>query len=820
LTEFSARTVQPGLPAPGAPAQAWNTWDANWPASLVHLASGSCVRIGAYSASAGSYTAFPWSADYTLGTHRVDGGLIEAEFSHAGTALSLRAEAVGEHAVHAELRVSGLQEWGLRFWVVLEFGSWGDGGPATQLLVPDGEHAYTDPPVAIMEDPHGLSAALCTLERPVDARLSAQWGAVGRAMERFGYYARPRPPEQGRLAVFRFITAEPVITFAVAAGEDPAAALESARRALAVGPAARPAPAVPDGPESHPTAGPDGPESHPTAGPDGAGPEPGNHAAVRDVLGWNTVWDRRNGRAYTASTRAWIEQKFGGFGVWQIDGFLHAVLAAHLGESWLAWANVDAVLAGRSAEGNLAALAAGSTYWQDRSHPPYGAHVLWTVQAMVPDGGQLSQAAGILLRAFDWWFEARDGNRNGVLEYGSSPAGDGHFVHTRQAAMDESANDNSPVYDGTRFDLATHTLDLEDVGLNSLLVHEGQLLAGLLEADGGASWAGETPDGRASWAGETPDGRTEARRVADRAAALAEAVRTRLWDPEREIFAGRRWDGRFTASLSPTSFYPLLAGIATREQAEAMVARWLTDPGRFGGDWPVAGTPHEDPAAADNVYWRGRTWPCFNYAVYLGLRRYRFDAEASWLAARGQELFDRGWAKRRSYENFNQRTGEGGDSPDAEPFYTWGALLPYLADADLIGVDPWDGVTFGRQGSDEAAASTSIGGMALEVRLTAGSTVLSRAGHVLLTAGLRGRFRRLEITPGRLAAEIPPAAGPATLEVTLEPPVTVVRVDGTALPSDRLEHSAAGSAGPTGSAGLVSVRLDPADHPRHVEFLA
>jgi putative isomerase len=789
--------------------KAWNTWDANWPASLVHLGSGACVRIGAYSASAGSYTAFPWSADYTLGTHRVDGGMIEAEFSHAGTALSLRAEAVGEHAVRAELRVSGLQEWGLRFWVVLEFGAWGDSGPATQLLVPDGEHAYTDPPVAIMEDPQALSAAhtsaahmsaaLCTLERPVDARLSGQWGAVGRAMERFGYYARPRPPEQGRLAAFRFITAEPVITFAVAAGEDPAAALDSARRALAISPPARPA---------------------------AARPEPGNHAAVRDILGWNTVWDRRNGRPYTASTRAWIEQKFGGFGVWQIDGFLHAVLAAHLGESWLAWANVDAVLAGRSAEGNLAALAAGSTYWQDRSHPPYGAHVLWTVQAMVPDGGQLSQAAGILLRAFDWWFEARDGNRNGVLEYGSSPAGDGHFVHTRQAAMDESANDNSPVHDGARFDLATHTLDLEDVGLNSLLVHEGQLLAGLLEADGRGA---------------------DAARAADRAAALAQAVRTRLWDPEREIFAGRLWDGRFTASLSPVSFYPLLAGIATREQAEAMVARWLTDPHRFGGDWPVAGTPHEDPAAADNVYWRGRTWPCFNYAVYLGLRRYRFDAEASWLAARGQELFDRGWAKRRSYENFNQRTGEGGDSPDAEPFYTWGALLPYLADADLIGVDPWDGVTFGRQGSDEAAASTSVGGMALEVRLTADSTVLSRAGHVLLTAGLRGRFRRLEITPGRLAAELPPAAAPATLQVTLDPPVTVVRLDGVALPTDQLDHATPSSAGPAGpgpagpgpagpgsagpgsvaaagpgpgSPGSVSVRLEPAAHPRHIEFLA
>jgi predicted RNA-binding Zn ribbon-like protein len=57
------------------------------------------------------------------------------------------------------------------------------------------------------------------------------------------------------------------------------------------------------------------------------------------VLGWNTVWDWRRGLAYTASTRAWIDPKFGGYGVWQIDGFLHTVLAAQLGESWLAQAS-------------------------------------------------------------------------------------------------------------------------------------------------------------------------------------------------------------------------------------------------------------------------------------------------------------------------------------------------------------------------------------------------------------------------------------------------------------------------------------------------
>ncbi len=65
--------------------------------------------------------------------------------------------------------------------------------------------------------------------------------------------------------------------------------------------------------------------------------------------------------------------------------------------------------------------------------------------------------------------------------------------------------------------------------------------------------------------------------------------------------------------------------------------------------------------------------------MFLGLRRYGFATEAHRLAQRSRAMFDRGWSERRSYENWNQRTGEGGDSPDSDPFYTWGALLPLLS---------------------------------------------------------------------------------------------------------------------------------------------
>jgi hypothetical protein len=58
-----------------------------------------------------------------------------------------------------------------------------------------------------------------------------------------------------------------------------------------------------------------------------------------------------------------------------------------------------------------------------------------------------------------------------------------------------------------------------------------------------------------------------------------------------------------------------------------------------------------------------------------------------------------------------------------------GAALPFLADADLIGTDPWDGVTFGRDGTEDAAATTSIAGRPHRVTVTSGSTGLARDGR-------------------------------------------------------------------------------------------
>ena len=503
---------------------------------------------------------------------------------------------------------------------------------------------------------------------------------------------------------------------------------------------------------------------------------PERPAAIRDVLNWNTVWNPVWDAPYTPTTRGWVSHRFGGFIVWQVDAWFHAILASHVGDDALSHANLEAALGCRTETGMLAALRSGLTDWVDRSHPPFGAHAAWVAAEGLGDRSILERAYPVLLDAYRWWWTARDGNGDGVLEYGSSPIGDGHFVHTRLAAMDESFNDNSPVHDELSFVPATHTLDGADVGLNALLVHEAELLARI------ADRLGRTDEGEELRAG---------------AAAHAARIRDVLWDDERGVFANRRWDGAFVRSLSPMSFAPLFAGVATQVQAERLVEEWLRRPTRFGGAFPVAGTPHEDPASLDNEYWRGRVWPPLNYVVYRGLRRYGFDEDAAWVAVAGDTMFRRSWEDGgRSYENFNQRTGEGGDSPDAEPFYTWGTLLPMLAEKDLLDLDPFDGLCVGSPSLPprRRRCRPGPGGFCAPTWLSDSVTLTGPEGLVFSAHGSSGRFR--SVLPGSddLSLSLPTASVPITFEVPW--PVRAAELDGVPLAgSDRRIAVPPGAAG-------------------------
>ena len=764
------------------PRRRFDTWDVDHPTALVHLPSGLRAHVCAFSARAGAFTRFPAGPGVRLGPRTLDGSVVNLAVVHEGTELGLRFEQVGPDAARVRWWTERTGEWGLRFWVVV----------ALELGVFDRRRRGARWQ-SIEAEPEGLgvgwpggSAYVLGTRPPLLTTCHSDPEALRGEYEKHGYWYLESRRVTGPVAALRYNLEEmPEHCLAIGVAPDASVALAQARAALDPAPnapatprasiretaAADPrlqSPPVDGSPASH---GPDGPaasesqtetalerqsESTPSRPPPPtlsrpstavAEPPPspapplplhtgrydGALDAIRDVIGWNTVYDPVNRRPYTALSRNWSSAKFGGFGVWLDDVLYHAHLAGIL-DLGLAEENLRAVFAGRTEAGNLPCLLTGRDVWVDRSQPPIGAFVLWLLYLRWGERRLLGDAWEPLLANHEWWWRERDGNGNGLLEYGTSPVGDGLYRGTALGARNESSMDNSPVHDEAVLVPDCHTLDCEDVALNSLLVLDGEMLA-----------LAATELGRES----------EARRLEARARALAARIGEALWDPEREVFANRLWSGRFVSSIAPTSFYPLVAGAASPVQARALLG-WLEDPRRFGGRFALPSVSRDDPACGDNVYWRGRIWPPLNFMVYQGLRRYGFDVEASAVARRSYAMFARPWREaRHCAENYGARDGAVTDQPDTDTFYGWGALMPAMAVAEVCDVSPWDGWSVANSGEEVRMGPLRCpcGWVRCEAR--DGVLAVSVDDRPVLRTNARGRLRDIRLEAGSLHLELP-----------------------------------------------------------------
>ena len=726
---------------PRDPRRRFGTWDVDHPTALVHLPSGLRAHVCAFSARAGAFTRFPAGPGVRLGPRSLDGSVVSLGVVHEGTELGLRFEQVGLDAARVSWWTKRSGEWGLRFWLVvaLELGVFDRPRRDTRW------RSVESAPGGLGADGEGGCACVLGDRPPLLTTYHPDPKALQDEYEAHGYWYLESRRATGPVAALRYNLEEmPAHRLAVGVAPDADAALARARAALDRSAASEAgAPAAP-------------PPLH-TGRYDGA------LDAVRDVIGWNTVYDPVNRRPYTALSRNWSSAKFGGFGVWLDDVLYHALLAGILDRE-LAEENLRAVFAGRTEAGNLPCLLTGRDAWADRSQPPVGAFVLWLLYLRWGDRKLLEDAWETLLANHEWWWRERDGNGNGLLEYGTSPVGDGLYRGTALGARNESSMDNSPVHDEAVLVPASNTLDCEDVGLNSLLALDGEMLA-LAAAELGREG--------------------EAQRLRDRARALAARIRDGLWDHEREVFANRLWSGRFVASIAPTSFYPLIAGAASRDQARALLG-WLRDPRRFGGPFALPSVSRDDPAFGDNVYWRGRTWPPLNFLVYQGLRRYGFAAEAAKLARGSYEMFVRPWRDaRQCAENYGARDGAVTDQPDTDTFYGWGALMPALAVAEVCDASPWDGWSITHTGDDVDMGPSRCASGWVRCEARNGVLAVHVNGRTVLRTSARGRFRHLRLEAGSLTLELPPpeswSGEPPWLElpgVAVEE-VTTARLDGT-----------------------------------------
>lgn len=141
---------------------------------------------------------------------------------------------------------------------------------------------------------------------------------------------------------------------------------------------------------------------------------------------------------------------------------------------------------------------------------------------------------------------------------------------------------------------------------------------------------------------------------------LIGAIQRECWDPRDRFFYSvdvdirtRRFDwfhqglGVFWNTLPIkvrvwSGFLPMLAGFATREQAEELV-KHVFDESTFGSDWGLCTLAKDermfDLSVTNNPSnWLGPVWLVANYAVFRGLLNYGFRQEARRIAERSLKL--------------------------------------------------------------------------------------------------------------------------------------------------------------------------------------
>lgn len=305
----------------------------------------------------------------------------------------------------------------------------------------------------------------------------------------------------------------------------------------------------------------------------------------------------------------------------------------------------------------------------DRSQPPVGAMCIWKMHERRPDMDFLAEVYPALVRWSEWWFDARDGNGNGLLEWGDA-------IGEYSGARLETGWDDTPHFEGV--EMVGTQMSADAVDLNALWSLDSKYLAKIANA------LGKTEEAR---------GHLQAHK------AMNVRINNHLWNERLGIYCSRNWqdtpggEPSFLARVTPMNFYPLACGAATGER-RARLLEWLYRKDKFWGEWMVPTLPFDDPDWPKQHYWKGHIWPPPNYIVWEGIRQYADSAHRAEFARRSVELFMNGWNQSRiCSENYRSDNG----APASHPHYTWGALFPLIGVEALcdVGDDlkprPWSG---------------------------------------------------------------------------------------------------------------------------------
>ena len=384
--------------------------------------------------------------------------------------------------------------------------------------------------------------------------------------------------------------------------------------------------------------------------------------AMQTVLAWDVIYEPTQQTVISPVSRMWNSGNWKGWVLFDWDTYFASYMYS-IDNKELAYANAIAITKQISEAGFIPNFGSALGKSEDRSQPPVGSFVVWNIYCKYKEKWFLKEVFNELLSWNQWWINNRD--FDGFLCWGSNPYDSGTMpawltkeINKKQAAMWESGLDNSPMYDEALYDTISHKLLLADVGLMSLYIADCKYLSKIARELG------------------RDDITDELEKRAEKYSKKLES----LYDEKTGMFLNRNLvTGKLSNRLSPTLFYPLLAGVASQEQAERIIKDHFYNPDEFWGDWIIPSVSRNDQAFKDNDYWRGRIWAPMNFLIYCGIRNYNLPDARKDLVEKSKRLILKSWQEEHHvYENYNSVTGKGDDVINSDKFYHWGALLAFI----------------------------------------------------------------------------------------------------------------------------------------------
>lgn len=428
--------------------------------------------------------------------------------------------------------------------------------------------------------------------------------------------------------------------------------------------------------------------------------------AIADNVNNSRLYSSDNHRLAHSVSRGWSNGDPNKAPYFCWDSFFTAALAC-LDDPQTARETVRAILSCQTSDGlvpNFGHWIGGAS--DDRSQPPVGALCIWKMHQRWPDKVFLAEVYPKLVKWHEWWPKARDGNHDGLLEWGTA-TGDW------QNAQYETGWDDNLHFAGTKMAGTTMNADAED--LSSLWSMDAEYLSFMAKALGR---------------------KEDAARFQAEHEAMNQHINDRLWNDKLGMYCSRFWDGNFLTRLTPMNFYPLIAGVPGRERAKRVMAT-LTNSQKFWGAWVLPTLAYDDPNYHEQEYWRGDIWGPVNYLVFQGLQRYASPAQRMEYARKSVTLFMRNWERANVCgENYLSTDG----TQNRDPHYTWGALLDLIGAESICDVAPDGDIRLnGEQGQTIQMLRLPIHGRLYEIRTQPGRAELWLNGRMkdVATAGAK-----------------------------------------------------------------------------------